>query len=153
MRSFAILCLIGVMTACSPGQSGDTRAEARAAFQAYADALNTGDIEAAAAMYDTEEGFHWVERGGIQYENGADAAVSLGNLTAGGAPTRMTVDTIRVADLGDGAALVSAHFDFAMLSTEGVEQFSFDGWMTVGMVKRATGWRIAGGQVGPGLAE
>lgn len=152
MKSIALIFSCVVLTACNPAQS-DNKAEARAAFEAYAEALNTGDIEVAAAMYDTEAGFHWVERGDIQYATGAEAAASLRGLSGGDGQPHMTLDRIQVADLGEEAALVSAHFDFAMLSTDGAEQFSFDGWMTVGMVKRADGWRIAGGQVGPGLAE
>ena len=61
----------------------------------------------------------------------------------------MTVTDMRVAEMADDAALVSAQFEFTMLSDSGERQFGFDGWMTVGMVKRAQGWRIAGGQTGP----
>jgi len=65
----------------------------------------------------------------------------------------MTLDTIRVAELTETSALLSAHFDFAMMSDDGTPQFSFDGWMTVGMVKRGDNWKIAGGQTGPGSSE
>jgi hypothetical protein len=115
--------------------------------------LNAGDTDKAAAMYDTTDGFHWIERGIIQYENGADAAASLRALSETGGRSNMTIDSVRVAELGDTSALVSAHFDFVMFSEENEEAFSFDGWMTVGMIKREEGWRIAGGQTGPGSDE
>ncbi len=141
------------MSACEPERSvADSTAEAKAAFQAYVDAINTGDIESASAMYDNEDGFHWVERGGVQYARGEDAAESLRTLTSSGGVPRMSIDDIHAAHLDKGAALVSAHFDFSMLSDAGEVQFSFDGWMTVGMVMRSGVWRIAGGQVGPGAS-
>ena len=40
-----------------------------------------------------------------------------------------------------------------MFSNDNEEIFSFDGWMTLGMVKRDKGWLIAGGQTGPGGEE
>ncbi len=152
MRLAALIGFALLISACS-AEPNDTRNEARSAFEAYIEALNSGDTAAAASMYDTEDGFHWIERGGVQYETGEDAAASLRSLSANGGKPQMTVDSIRVAGLANDAALVSAHFNFVMLSDEGESQFSFDGWMTVGMVRRAEGWRIAGGQTGPGLAN
>ena len=65
----------------------------------------------------------------------------------------MTLDTMRVSNLTNDSALLSTHFDFVMRSKDGDTQFSFDGWMTVGMVRREEGWKIAGGQTGPGRTE
>lgn len=62
----------------------------------------------------------------------------------------MTTDNMQLAVLGDGRALISAHFEMALLDKAEAEQFPFDGWVTVGMVKRDDGWKIAGGQTGPG---
>lgn len=152
MKSFMLSGFLLLTTACG-GQSINTEQEAAAAFEAYVEALNSDNVSVAASMYDREDGFHWIERGRVQYESGADAAASLQSLTQAGGTSQMTVDSIHVAEMAEGAALVSAHFDFVMLSSEGQQQFAFDGWMTVGMVKRAEGWRIVGGQTGPGLSE
>lgn len=152
LRLFVLFWFLLLIAACD-SPSIDTEEEAEAAFRAYVEALNSDDLSIAASMYDRKDGFHWIERGGVQYESGADAAASLQALAQAGGKSQMTVDSIRVAEMADGAALVSAHFDFVMLSSEGERQFAFDGWMTVGMVKRADGWRIAGGQSGPGLSE
>ena len=149
MRFIIVTGLACIIAACN-SEPVDTRAQAHRAFETYIEALNRGDTETAASMYDNNEGFHWIERGGVQYESGAEAADSLRALSANGGRSNMSVDNIRVAVLADGAALVSGHFDFTMLSSDGEPQFSFDGWMTVGMVKRAGAWRIAGGQTGPG---
>ncbi len=151
MRFITILTMALTLASCSQTKN-DTASEAKAAFGVYVDALNNGDTDVAAAMYDDEMGFHWIERGGVQYDNGADAAASLKALSQSGGIARMTADNIRVAKMGDRSALVSAHFDYAMLSEDGEKQFAFDGWMTVGMVKRPGGWKIAGGQTGPGKA-
>lgn len=148
-----ILAGVFILIAACGSPSINTEEEAETAFKAYVEALNSDDVSVAAGMYDLEDGFHWIERGGVQYDSGADAAASLQGLAQAGGKSQMTVDSIHVAEMADGAALVSAHFDFVMLSSEGEQQFAFDGWMTVGMVKRAEGWRIAGGQTGPGLSE
>lgn len=152
LKSFMLSGFLLLIAACS-GPSINTEQEAASAFEAYVEALNSDDVSVAASMYDREDGFHWIERGGVQYESGADAAASLQSLTQTGGKSQMTVDSIHVAEMAEGAALVSAHFDFVMLSSEGQQQFAFDGWITVGMVKRAEGWRIVGGQTGPGLSE
>lgn len=149
MRLAAFIVMAFAFVSCSDRKI-DTAPEAKAAFEAYVGALNKGDIAVAAAMYDAEEGFHWIERGQVQYESGEEAAASLKSLVANGSAIEMTLGTVRVAELTAGSALVSAQFSFAMSAENGDPQFSFDGWMTVGMVKRTDGWRIAGGQSGPG---
>ena len=126
---------------------------AATAFEAYVAALNDGDIAKASSFYDTADGFHWIERGRVQYETGLEAANALKSLQSGSGKSKMTIDTLRVAELSDNAALLSTHFDFARLSETGVTEFSFGGWMTVGMVRRADGWKIAGGQTGPDSLE
>ena len=152
MRIVQLIIVSLALAACGDAQI-DTSKEAQDAFEEYVSFLNAGDTDKAAAMYDTTDGFHWIERGIIQYENGADAAASLRALSETGGRSNMTIDSVRVAELGDTSALVSAHFDFVMFSEENEEAFSFDGWMTVGMIKREEGWRIAGGQTGPGSDE
>ncbi|MFK7828731.1 MAG: hypothetical protein AB8B57_03020 [Congregibacter sp.] len=145
MRLLGLLAAMLLMVSCGDAQA-DTRAEAEAAFRSYVDAVSTGKSEFAASMYEDAPGFHWVEQGAIQYESADEAAASLLAISESGAAPRMTVNILRVAELGDGAALVSAQFDFDLLSDTGDSLFSFGGWMTVGMVKRTGGWRIAGGQ-------
>lgn len=152
MRLILLAFLTTTLIACSQTTT-DPAKEARAAFEEYVAALNSGDIDKAAAMYDSGDGFHWIERGGVQYDKGEKAAASLRSLSASGGKSEMKTDDVRVASMGDSSALVSAHFDYAMLDDTGKEQFSFDGWMTIGMVKRANGWKIVGGQTGPGKTQ
>lgn len=150
LPAFALSILVA---ACGASYNGEqTKTEAGAALQDYVDAINAGDVALAASFYDKDPDFHWVERGGIQYDDAADAAASLEGLVVPGSTATMTLDQVRVADVSADAALVSAHFDYAMSFEGGTDGFAFDGWMTVAMVRRADGWRIAGGQVGPGAA-
>ncbi len=150
MRIITMLLGLLALTACAQ-ENTNPAPEAEAAFAAYVAAINAGDTQAVAEMYDENPGFHWVERGGVQYTSGAQAAASLDSLFTDGGSAEMTVDNVQVAPLGQGGALVSAHFDLTMLDQAGDAQFAFDGWMTVGMVRRADGWKIAGGQTGPGV--
>ncbi len=149
MTRLAIAISALILASCT-AQGSDPAREAEAAFDQYVAAINDGDTDAISSMYDTNPGFHWVERGGVQYTSGKEATASFEELVASGATPEMTTDNMQIAVLGEGSALLSTHFDLAMLDAAGVEQFAFDGWMTVGMVKRGDGWKIAGGQTGPG---
>jgi len=149
MRIFALILAIYVLSSCSATKM-DTAAEAQAAFEAYVVAINAGDTETAAAMYDDAEGFHWVERGAVQYDGSEKAAASLKAVSEMDGNPRMNLNDIRVAKMDEGSALVSAHFDYAMFDEYEAPIFAFDGWMTVGMVKRGNDWKIVGGQTGPG---
>ena len=151
MRMVVSFVLGILLVGCNPVEK-DTSGEAKAAFKSYIAAINSGRIDTAAAFYDDAPGFHWIERGKVQYDKGADAAASLKQLSKSYGKMRMTVDNVRVARMTEGSALVSAHFDYGMLNESGKLEVAFDGWMTVGMVKRKEGWRIAGGQTGPGKA-
>ncbi|MEL6529743.1 MAG: nuclear transport factor 2 family protein [Pseudomonadota bacterium] len=149
MKHAGIALAALLFTGCTQTLSDPTQ-EAEAAFEQYVTAINNGDASAVASMYDDNPGFHWVERGSVQYTSGEAAVASFEELVASGSTPRMTTGTIQVAALGSESALVSTHFDLALLDEAGAVQFSFDGWMTVGMVKRDSGWKIAGGQTGPG---
>lgn len=145
-----------VLSACGIGAPGSqlsrdqVNAEARGAFDDYVADLNRGDYAKASLIYDLAPDFHWIERGGIQYESGAEAAVSLLSLGGQGSTPRMTTDEMRITYLSPTSTLISTHFYFQMVDEDGNVQFGFDGWMSVAMVKKENGWVFAAGQVGPG---
>lgn len=149
---FMMIFLMIALAACSPA-NGDAEISAEAAFADYVAALNNGDIEVAASIYDDADGFHWIERGAVQYASGAEAAKSLKASLQSGGKVRMRTDNVHVAEMGTDSALLSAHFEYTMLDEADIALFSFDGWMTVGMVKREDGWKIVGGQTGSGKAD
>ncbi len=152
MRFIIVGIIVIILASCGPSKP-TSDISAQSAFETYVAALNQGDVVKAASYYDTADGFHWIERGHVQYETGAEAGKALMALQSGGGQSEMTLDNIRVAELTQNSALISSHFDFVMTSESGELQFAFDGWMTVGMVKREDGWKIAGGQTGPGLSD
>ncbi|WDI32251.1 nuclear transport factor 2 family protein [Hyphococcus flavus] len=137
-------------SACAEADSaGADKQAARDALIAFADAINAGDIEKAGAIYDRDAGFHWIDRGTVQYESGEAAAQSLNALMAEGANATMTFEDILLTDLTPGAVLVSAKYQYDIRYTDDRQGFAFGGWMTLAMVKRDDGWKIAGGQAGP----
>ena len=152
LKALIAVCALLCVVACSAPASDLTaqKQEAVAVFNAYVTNLNASDYEAAAEIYDDGPDFHWIERGGVQYASGAEAAASLRSFKDQPGTATMTVDKLMAASLSDGAVLITAHFTFAMANPDGTPQFAFDGWMTAAMARRANGWRIAAGQVGPG---
>ena len=128
-------------------------AEAEQAFEGFVAAINSGDTATAATIYDRSDGFRWVEGGVVQYASGDEAAASLKQNFPAGSRMLLVVDEMHSAALGPDSALLSAHYTMTALNPNGSEQFSFDGWMTMGMAKRAEGWRIVGGQAGPGSPQ
>ena len=156
MRILCSLFLACLLAACSinvPQTPVDSASQARAAFGTYVEAINTGDLDAAAAMYDRTPGFHWIEFGHVRFATGDDAATSIMALAEEGATPVMTVQDVLAANMGDDAALVSAHYDFRMQGEDGARLYSHTGWLSLGFVRRADGWKIAGGQNGPGGAD
>lgn len=156
MKNLIYIFVFTLIHGCSaPGdaardQNINVKTEASNALLAYGEAISVGDIDLAVSYYDRDSDFHWIERGGVQYESADAAADSLKALIVPGAAAKLTFDNIIVTDLSGNVAFVSAHFDYQMSYTGDQPGFSFDGWMSVGMVKRSGGWRIAAGQVGPG---
>ena len=127
--------------------------DAQTAFDDYIESLNQGDYNSASKIYDIDPGFHWIERGGIQYTSGAEAAASLQSFESSGGRANMTTDQMVTTYLSPTSVFISTHFDFAMLGPDDGVQFAFDGWMSVAMVKKQNRWVFAAGQVGPGRAE
>lgn len=152
MASLGATASFASSPASEPGGEATAVAEAEAAYRGFVAAINAGDYDAAAAIYGDGPGFHWIERGGVQYDSGADAAASLKSLGAGGGRIAIDLGEMHTAALGKAAALVSVHFTLRALTAAGEESFAFDGWTTVGMRNGPDGWRIVGGQTGPGMS-
>ncbi|WP_300376280.1 nuclear transport factor 2 family protein [Henriciella sp.] len=153
MRLPTLLASVAFLTACTTTAQADTSADARAAFEAYVEAINTSDAETAAGFYDRDPDFHWIEQGKLRYTNAEEAAASMQGLLSYGGTPQMTVRKILVADTSDTSALVTANFDFAMIGSDDGTMFRFGGWMSVAMTLREDGWKIAAGQSGPNGAD
>jgi len=149
------LCAGLLLVGCVENGSGyvddDVKAEAAGAFARYADAINESDYEVAAAFYDDDADFHWIDRGALQYDSSQAAAASLRGFAQPGMKAVFTLEDPYVGDLSRESVLLSVRYRFDQQTEEGEAVFGFDGWMTVGMVKRDDGWKIAGGQAGPAV--
>lgn len=152
MRRLTLFATFALLASACSAAATPTES-AQAAFEAYVAAINAGDVERAADFYDDDPDFHWVERGEVQYRSAEEAAESLAGLTSYGGTPEMTVDQVLVVDLDDNAAFLTAHFEFAMIGPDDATLFQFGGWMSVAMVKRDDGWKIAAGQSGPDKAD
>ena len=154
MRRFVVFT--AVLAFIQAGLSGQAAAshenEALAAFQDFIGAISAEDAATATAFYDRAPGFHWVENGGLVYADAEAAATSLASVIDLGADLTVTLGDHYVVALGSDAALISAYVVLDAAYPDPQENFSYDGWMTFAMIKRAEGWRIAGGQTGPGPA-
>lgn len=125
------------------------RNEAELALNAYVDAINRGDTTAAGAFYDRDADFHWIDQGKVQYRSAEQAIQSLQSVSSQGSRSVFTLEDPIVAELGDQSAITSVQYSFEVRSAEGASLFGWQGWMTIGWVKRDDGWKIAAGQAGP----
>ncbi|NVE93402.1 YybH family protein [Altererythrobacter lutimaris] len=149
------VCLLGgtlLLVTCAEEQPSDPatiKSEVDAALSAYADAINNGDLESVAALYDDDPDFHWIDQGALQYNSADDAKKSLSALASQGTLPTIIMQKPLIADLGERAAIASVQYRFDMRDPEGNELFGWEGWMTLGFVRREEGWKIASGQAGP----
>ena len=72
-----LICAFSLFLAACGKASTTSYATPEQAFEDYVAALNNGDAAKAADYYDTADGFHWIERGHVQYETGEEAASSI----------------------------------------------------------------------------
>lgn len=157
LSSFLAICFFGV--ACSQALlddkavTGDIKTQARTAFDAYVLAINEGDLETAAAFYDDDPDFHWVDRGILQYDSATAAGDSLKASSPPGSTTAFSYDQLYMADLADNAALLTVRYNYDVSFEGGGEGYGWQGWMTLAMVKRDNGWKIVAGQAGPAAVE
>ena len=131
----------------------DAKTQAHAAFDAYVLAINAGDLATAAMFYDDDPDFHWIDRGILQYDSADAAQASLKNSSPPGSAVTFSYDEIYVADLSDHAAMLTVRYTYDVSFENGGKGYGWQGWMTLAMVKRENGWKIAGGQAGPVAAE
>ncbi|HPE29861.1 MAG TPA: DUF4440 domain-containing protein [Parvularculaceae bacterium] len=156
MRTFFLSAFCFFCASCSGAtayDAGKTKAEAAALLADYALAISTGDFDRAASTYDDDEDFHWIDRGMLQYASASDAAASLKSIAQPGMKSVLILEKPVVADLSENAALASVRYRFDQRQENGDPLWGFDAWMTVGLVKRDDGWKIAARQAAPAAAE
>ncbi len=145
MRKVVFLLVALCLTGCTAAtDTSSVEEEVRATLVAYSAAINAGDAAAAGAFYDDEGDFYWVERGRVQYKNADEARESMKNLADSDFDVTIMMTDVKVAPLSSSTAFASGLFETTFAQPDG-KSFGLGGWMTVGMVKREDGWRIAGG--------
>lgn len=149
MRLLCLIILATGLAACTNHAETKpapltVRQEAASAFNAYVEALNNNDLETARAFYDREDGFHWVDRGAVTYETGEEAANALQPYQDATSKSVMTIEDMHVAALGPDAAFVTVKFRFSIFMP-GDNFMEIPGLMSVGMVRREDGWKMAAG--------
>jgi hypothetical protein len=96
-----------------------------------------------ADTYADQEGFAWIERGGVSYANHAAIVEGLDRVRAARASIVNDVSDISVTPLGDGAAAFHAHYEFQVVG-DGF-QFSSRGTMSGVAIKQGETWRFLQG--------
>lgn len=161
--AFAVFLLLLFPAACaddnrSAGNNpGAVKADAVAAVREFASAISAGNLERAGKIYDGSGDFYWIDRGRLQYENAAGARNSLLSFAGQDAEISMVLEETHATALGTDAALVSARYSLNVTCPDAAapecQSYGFSGWMTMGMLKRPEGWRIAGGHAGPSAGQ
>lgn len=139
----ALLLLVSNIAYSQDPTSPDSPSLAIAAtFTQYAEAINTGNYSAAAAIYSNRADFLWVEDGAVRYESAQEAGASLASLADyGGVQFAFTTPRIVLLD-NDVASLFTEH---TTTIGSGNTAFTFSGAMTIIFVLEEDAWRIAGG--------
>lgn len=118
--------------------------EARAAIDAYVDAVNALDLDSASTFYSDAPGFQWVEDGAVRYGSAREARESLAALGAMASSTSLTLSDLSVTALGLGSAVANCHFD-QQIGIEGRGGFSYSGAMTIVLRNEDGRWLFASG--------
>ena len=142
-----IIISAALLSACSAPQATDpasVKQEVNASLAAFANAVNEGDVETAAAFYHEGQDFYWVERGQLQYDNAGAAKTSLLSLADNGFDADVKYIDSHISVLGPDAAIASMRFETTFTHQDG-RTFSFGGWQTTGMTRTSEGWKISGG--------
>lgn len=148
VRLLALLALAVAAAGCARDRGSGVletiAGEARAAIEAYVDAVNAMDLDSAGTFYSDAPGFQWVEDGAVRYGSAREARESLAALGAMASSTRLTLRDLSVTALGLGSAVASCHFD-QEIGIDGADGFSYSGAMTIVLRNDDGRWLFASG--------
>lgn len=146
--SLALLALAVALTGCAreTGPEAFEAAErgARAAIEAYAEAVNAMDFDSAGTFYTLSGDFQWIEEGVVRYHSAEEADESLAGLGAMASSTTLTLSDLTVTALGPEAAVATCHF-VQEVGIEGGAGFSFAGAMTIVLRREGGRWLFVSG--------
>lgn len=118
--------------------------EARAAIEAYVDAVNALDVDSAGTFYSGAGDFRWLEEGVIRYRSARESRESLAALAQMASAATLTLSNLTVTALGAEAAVATCHF-VQEIGMDGGAGFSFSGAMTIVLKKEDGRWLFVSG--------
>lgn len=128
----------------SPGALAAATREARAAIEAYVDAVNALDLDSAGTFYSEANDFQWLEEGVIRYRSAEESRESLAGLGAMASSATLTLSDLTVTALGPEAAVATCHF-VQEIGMNGGAGFSFSGAMTIVLRREGGRWLFVSG--------
>ena len=142
-RSIALLALAVASAGCAQ-ETGSEALEAaargaRAAIDAYVQAVNAMDFDSAGTLYSWSGDFQWIEEGEVRYRSAEEAHESLAGLGAMASSTELTLSDLTVTALGPEAAVATCHFE-QEVGIEGGAGFAFGGAMTIVLRRESGRW-------------
>lgn len=136
----------------SPEALAATTREARAAIEAYVDAVNALDVDSAGTFYSARGDFVWLEEGVIRYRSARESRESLAGLAQMASSATLTLSDLIVTALGPEAAVASCHF-VQEIGMDGGAGFSFSGAMTIVLRKEDGRWLFVSGHTSSSPAQ
>lgn len=136
----------------SPEALASTTGEARAAIEAYVDAVNALDVDSAGTFYSGAGDFKWLEEGVIRYRSARESRESLAGLAQMASSATLALSDLTVTALGPEAAVATCHF-VQEIGMEGGAGFSFSGAMTIVLRKEDGRWLFVSGHTSSSPAD
>ena len=118
--------------------------EARAAIEAYVDAVNALDVDSAGSFYSAAGDFRWLEEGVIRYRSAQESRESLAGLAQMASSATLTLSDLTVTAAGPEVAVATCHF-VQEIGMDGGVGFSFTGAMTIVLRKEDGRWLFVSG--------
>lgn len=141
----ALVALAGCDTATSAADQDDsnTVTEVTAMLETWSAAGEGDNFEALASLYADEQGFAWIERGAVAYQDHDAIIAGLEAAKAMNIAIDNEISEISVTPLANDAAA----FHAALRSNVAADSFSFsfDGVISGVAVKRGGAWRLLQG--------
>ncbi len=126
--------------------------EARAAIEAYVDAVNALDVDSAGSFYSAAGDFRWLEEGVIRYRSARESRESLAGLARMASSATLTLSDLTVTAPGPEVAVATCHF-VQEIGMGGGAGFSFSGAMTIVLRKEDGRWLFVSGHTSSSQAN
>jgi uncharacterized protein (TIGR02246 family) len=146
-----------LLAACNPFPSSSTStpaatvdtAEVRTAVDTYIAKVSARDGAGAGEVFANDPAFRWIASGRVVYDSRATAIQGLTNFLTGFPESVFKVHDIKIDAIGDAEAVAVLTFT-QTVGANGQTAITFEGILTLTLVKREEGWRIIQGHASTG---